>query len=115
MSDRRFDFSSIDPSRDRVSWEQKISTIATRAAAAVRVPWTVSAQLAAWLRPALALAAGVAVVLWLAVPLTAPSSTSSVRARQLDPAVALERWALGEVNHSVWTQLETLGVDHEHY
>lgn len=113
MNDRRFDFSSIDPSRDRARWEQRIDFIATQATASVRLPWTVSAQLAEWMRPALALAAGFAVVLWLAAPPSFPSSSSPSLVQRQDPAFTLERWALGDDNHSVWTQLEALGVDHE--
>ncbi|MBK8482408.1 MAG: hypothetical protein IPL40_14785 [Proteobacteria bacterium] len=115
MTDPRFDFSSIDPSRDRTRWEQRIAELATQAAAAAQARRTVSAQLATWLKPALALAAGIALALWLAAPPSLTSRPSRELAQGQDPAFALQYWALGDNNHTAWKQLEALGVDHEQW
>ena len=114
-NDERIDLSLLDPSRDRERWERRIEAVSSRAAAARRAPRSVPAQLASWAGPALALAAGLALVVWLATPSRkpppphpAPSGAAS------DPAFALERWSVGERPASVWEELEMMGVGHEH-
>jgi hypothetical protein len=85
--DDRIDFAALDPARDRVRWERMMGDVATRALARRRRG--VGAQLGAWARPALALAACVALFVWGAVvvrgPRPGPVST--------DAAYELVGWA----------------------
>jgi len=116
MNDDRIDFSPIDPSRDRERWKRTIESIAARAAAAPGAPRPLSAQLAAWTGPALALAAGVALLVWLAAPPAGPPAPQPAPdAPREDPAFALQRWALGERTRSLWDELAKLGVGHEQF
>ena len=114
MNDDRIDFSPIDPSRDRERWDKVIDSIAVRAAAARGAPRPLSIQLAGWMGPALALAAGVALLVWLAAPPAGPPAPQPACATPRgDPAFALQRWALGESCRSLWDELAMLGVGHE--
>jgi hypothetical protein len=113
MSDDRIDFSAIDPSRDGKRWERMVASLADRAARAARTPRSVPAQAAAWMGPSLALAAGVALLVWLTAPSAPPSPRPASSVSREDPAFALQRWALGESGRSVWEELDMLGVGHE--
>jgi hypothetical protein len=70
MSERRtmnpdddpIDFSPLDPARDARRWRQLSDEVVAHAVAALRPSLTL--QLVAWLRPAMAGAAAVAVVVW---------------------------------------------------
>lgn len=69
------DLRLLDPSRDRARWDAMVARVVARAVAHTR-RLTVGAQLAAWARPALALAAALALVTWVALALAPPAVPS---------------------------------------
>jgi hypothetical protein len=108
MNDERIDLSSLDPSRDEARWNRRIELIAARAAAAGRRRLTVAQQLRTWMRPALAIAASVALVSWLGALASRPSEPTAITATE-DPASTLARWAMSDERPSTSSILEVLG------
>jgi hypothetical protein len=93
MDDDKLDFSALDPTRDRVGWERRIASVATRGLAARRRSLTVTQQLGAWQRPVLAVAAALAAASWLGV--FAGERWGSVEPQE-SAEVVWSRWTLGE-------------------
>jgi hypothetical protein len=102
----KIDFAALDPSRDPRRWEQLVGDVARRGLEARRAA-SVTRQLVAWARPALAAAALVALVVWLIAALR-PAPTAVAAAR---PADALTAWAWNDELPATATILETLGAD----
>jgi hypothetical protein len=111
MNDPRIDLSSLDPAKDPLRWERMIRSVAVRGAAGAsrRRPGWLAVQLAAWVRPALACAAALALVAWVPTWLghgtRAPADPSAGR----DRAAALVDWAVGD--QPVSALLPALGDD----
>jgi hypothetical protein len=97
MDDSKIDFSSLDPSRNPQHWEARISAIAQQAAARRRRQLTVMGQLLGWARPMLAVAAGVALVGWIAlVAKGEPRASVQTKNQVEDPAMMLATWAVND-------------------
>jgi len=91
----RIDFSPLDPSRDRAAWERMVRAVAARGSAARRRPSPVLAQVVAWWRPTIALAAMAALLAWAPALLHAPRPAErSVSETGADPVVSTTWWAL---------------------
>jgi hypothetical protein len=88
----RIDLSPLDPAADPARWEDVIARTAARAQAARRAPGSFLAQLVSWGRPALGLAAALALVVWGASLLGGQPRRAPTR---VDPAATLSRWAEG--------------------
>jgi hypothetical protein len=111
MDDERIDFSSLDPSRDGRRWDALAARVADRAHASFARSRTVSGQLLAWWRPALAVAAAAAVAVWIVAAAAGPGRTADAgKAGDVDAAFA--RWALGERGASAWDDVASAGGDH---
>jgi len=95
MDEERLDFRALDPSVDPVRWNRVVASVVTRGmaarAAACRRP-SVMEMLAGWKRPALALAAVLALV---AVPvlLFVDPAPQPVPAGKAEVALAVVDWA----------------------
>jgi hypothetical protein len=103
MENDKIDLSPLDLARDGARWERMIQGVVTRALAA---PLTVRAQLAAWARPVLAVAALAAAVAWAPLVLGGRAAETA----RLDAASALAEWAAGDhvpATNEVWTALES--------
>jgi hypothetical protein len=103
----RLDLSALDPARDGARWERRIRETVTRALAARQPrPAALLGALFAWRRPALALAAACAALVWGASLVggqrTPPPAAVTRPAPARDAAGVLSRWADGE---------EQLGTD----
>jgi len=85
--DDSIDFSSLDPARDNLRWERMVRATTARAVAARRTS-SVADQLRAWMRPALAAAALVAVSMWGAVI----ARGHTVRSEKTDSTALLIEW-----------------------
>jgi len=103
MDPDRVDLSALDPSRDPARWEAMVRRTAARGLARRRA--SVASQIAAWSRPALALAAGVALVVWTGTLAYTPTAES-------DPAGKLLEWASTDSSPATSEILETLGSRH---
>ena len=66
MTDKKVDLTALDPSREAERWNRLLDSVATRAWNARRRRLTVSFQVVSWARPALAIAATLALVSWAA-------------------------------------------------
>lgn len=103
--EREIDFTLLDPSRDRAHWEQMIDSVVERTCARRR-SHSVGAQVRAWARPALAMAAAMALAVWAGALLSdAPTPPA-------DPAQLLSQWAVSGEVPSTTKILEVLGGDH---
>jgi hypothetical protein len=111
MDEQKIDLSVVDPSRDAARWERLVQSVARRAVAARRRRLTVGGQLLAWARPALAIAAGVALVSWVG-SLASPEPDAPVAESQEDPAIVLARWASSDERPSATKILRVLGERH---
>ena len=98
----KLDLGLLDPARQELRWERMVRSVAARGAAgaARRRPGFLSAQLAAWLRPALACAAAAALVAWVPswLHLGAVGHPGATAAAGVHPGQAdrLAAWASGE-------------------
>jgi len=116
--EKKVDLSALEPFPSPARFEQAVGAIAARAMAARRRKReTVSEQLSAWARPALALAAGVALIAWVpSLWSRSPSSTavsSSASQQSADPAATLMGWAAKDALPTDTTEvLTTLGGSH---
>ena len=111
MDEQKIDLSIVDPSRDPERWEGLVQSVATRALAARRRRLTVGYQLLAWARPALAIAAAVALVTWVG-RLASPEPNVQLAQTQEDPVVVLATWASSDERPSPAKVLEMLGERH---
>ncbi len=111
MSQDRIDFSPLDPSRDEEHWDRTVQNLVSRALAARARPRTSRELFATWVRPALAVAAAVALMIWAGVLLTArtPPRASS---HKIDPASVLSRWAVNRERPSPSRIVEVFGAHH---
>jgi hypothetical protein len=96
MTDDRFDFSSLDPTADRLRFDAEVASIVSGVIAghAVMIPRTVFAPIARWRVPALAAAAVIAVAsaLVLSRDLAAASVASTELAEAIGVPSALAPW-----------------------
>jgi len=111
MDEQKIDLSVVDPSRDAERWETLVQSVVSRAVAARRRRLTVGYQLLAWARPALAIAAGVALVSW-AGRLASPEPNAPVAEAQEDPAIVLAGWASNDERPPATQILRVLGERH---
>ena len=111
MDEHKIDLSVIDPSRDGPRWERLVQSVAARALGAHRRRLTVGFQLLAWGRPALAIAASVALVSW-AGSLVAPKRGTPATQKQEDPAIVLAQWAGSDERPAPSQILRVLGEPH---
>jgi len=95
MTDEKIDFSALDPAQDPSRWERLIESVAQRALAGRARPNRLLLQLSTWARPALALAAGLAIAIWCAVLATGGRGTTTTETHT-DPVVALATWAMND-------------------
>jgi len=91
MTDDPIDLSALDPSRDRARWEARIAAVSSRALMRRQRRLRVGDQLVAWARPALAVAASLALAAWGSA--WAFGGNPPVPAQRTDPAIELARWA----------------------
>jgi hypothetical protein len=105
LDDDRLDLSPLDPTRDAARFEAIVRSVAARAAA--RPMRDASSILLAWWRPALALAASLALVPWGPSLLTARTPTSE--SLSSDPAAAILEWARAGAPSSAAEVLDSLG------
>lgn len=108
MDDSRIDFSSLDPSRDPERWRGMIDSVARRALAARR-PSSIALQLVAWARPAVAMAAALALVIWGAA--WASGGDAAAPKSRVEPAVILSSWATEDSFPPAAEILQVLGGD----
>lgn len=111
MDDKeRIDFGPLDPARDP-GWEERVEAIAARAALARRDRVEPGGWLAllAWWRPALTLAAALAVVVWIGVLVR---DRTPVAARRADSALTVLEWSLSGDTPAVGELLGAAGGDH---
>ena len=118
MSERKIDFSAIDPARDRKRWDKLVQSVASRAYEARRQGLTVGHQLIAWARPVLAIAACVALATGTATLLAgsqqAPAGTENAApsASPRDAALVLASWAMNDERPPATKILQVLGERH---
>src|SRR4051812_16458548 len=93
MDDDKLDFSSLDPARDRERWQRRVDDVVARAQAS-RQSGRWARELSALARPALALAAAAALLVWSATWL-APGRRSASGTR-VDPAERLMEWSTSD-------------------
>ena len=103
MSERddKIDFGVLDPARDRDRYEAMVNAVVARAQRGI----SIAAQLRAWARPVLAMAAVLALVVWIAELWRGDSVTAQTR------ATTLAEWAVNDEIPEATTILEVLGDD----
>jgi hypothetical protein len=111
MDDKeRIDFGPLDPTRDP-GWDDRVQAIAARAARARRDEagggWL---ALLAWWRPALSIAAALALVVWIGVFVR---DRTPVQARRADPALIVLEWSLSGETPAVGELLGAAGGEHD--
>ena len=111
MDEQKIDLSVIDRSRDGQRWERLVQSVAARALDAGRRRLTVGFQLLSWGRPALAIAASVALVSW-AGSLVAPGRGTTAAQTPEDPAIVLAQWARSDERPAPNQILKVLGEPH---
>jgi len=104
--DSKIDLSALDPTRDRLRFERLVRSVAARAAER-RAPDSLSVIVRNW-RPALALAACLAVAIWAPAALRS-SDTPSATPQTKDPAALLLTWASSGVPSRADEILQSLG------
>jgi len=107
MSDK-IDFSVIDPKRDPGRWNQQVEATVARALAR-RQAGAFTFTLLEWARPALLVAASLALVTWCGV--TGQQSRTTAQRGSGDAAWVLTRWAVTGEEPSVASMLEVLGAE----
>jgi hypothetical protein len=106
MKDLKIDFSVLDPSKDKERWEGLVRAVATRAHTARARRLTVGAQMVAWARPALALAAALALVS-CAARFALPAKGATITDN--DSVATLASWAAEEQIPATADILEIFG------
>ena len=104
--EERIDFGPLDPARDRQRWERLIASTTARALASRR-PVSFAVEFLAWARPALAIAAALALLVW-----TAAVFGRAARATQPEPAFQLAQWAAQDQLPPTGTIVQVLGGSH---
>jgi hypothetical protein len=112
MTERPIDLGPLDPSRDAARWERMVRGVAARAAegAARRRPAPLLVQLAAWVRPALACAAAVALLAWVPAWLR-PGQVATPTSVAADLPARLAAWAASDGADAASDLLLALGDD----
>ena len=108
MSDGKIDFSVIDPQRDPERWTRQISATVARARAP-RQSGALALTLLKWARPAMLVAASIALVTWCGASVR-QSHREAARGND-DAAWVLTRWAVTGEEPSVSSMLEVLGAE----
>jgi hypothetical protein len=108
MSDSKIDFSVIDPQRDPNRWNRQVDATVARALAR-RQKGAFTFAVLEWARPALLVAASVALVTWCGV--TVRQSKRTDHQMSDDAAWILTRWAVTGEEPSVASMLEVLGAE----
>ena len=112
MDEHKIDLTCLDPSRDHERWDRIVNSLAAKAWAARQRKLTVPIQLLAWARPALAIAAAVALVPWVASLARESGDETQVTTEQ-DPALVLAHWASQDERPAPSRILEVLGDRYE--
>jgi len=105
--DERLDLTALDPTRDPMSFERRVR--ATVAAAMARRKRTTTTEALRWWRPALALAASLALAAWLPVLLGGGTDEPATVTRT-DPALDLLTLARADASPSAADILTTFGA-----
>lgn len=105
--DGKIDFQALDPSADKERWAKMVASVTARALS--RRTRSVPLQLLAWARPVLAMAAALAVVVWVGAALADKSRASE----RPEPAVVLSQWASSEELPSAAHLFDLLGTEHD--
>lgn len=108
MSDSKIDFSVIDPQRDPHRWNRQVEATVARALERRR-GGAFTFTVLEWAKPALLVAAGLALVTWCGVGVR--QRTSPDQQRSDDAAWVLTRWAVTGEEPSVASMLEVLGAE----
>lgn len=122
MNGDKIDFSALDPSRDAERWEACIQRVSEAALARRRPTPALSDQLLAWLRPAMVLAAFLALLVW-GVALIGPGAVEPGRrgssvwteARSTAPALLVARWAAEDARPAPIEVLSAFGGHHDKF
>jgi hypothetical protein len=114
MDPDRLDLSALDPTHDRVRWEKMVRSVASRGLARGSRPSEVLAQLVAWWRPALAMAAAAVALSWLPAFLASPSRGRAVREATpfADPVLSTTSWVLRDRSPETAEVIASIGADH---
>ncbi len=110
MSDRKIDFSGIDPKSNAERWNRQVDATVARALARRR-SGSFAFTLLEWARPALLVAASLALVTWCGAGVR--QSRTNERRGTDDAAWILTRWAVTGEEPSVASMLEVLGAKPE--
>ena len=108
MSDHKLDFSVLDPHRDAERFNRMVDATLERALSRRR-GGTFAFTLLEWARPALLVAASIALVSWCSVSVRQGKLPEPQRAD--DAAWVLTRWAVTGEQPSVASMLEVLGAE----
>ena len=109
--EKRIDFSSLDPTRDSGRFETVVRSVVERTMARRAARKTVGYQLLLWARPAIAVAAVAAMVLFVGAMLL--SSAPGEDAEPCDErALVLTQLASGHTAISTYQILDALGARH---
>jgi hypothetical protein len=92
MKDEKIDLSVLDPARDRQRWDRLVESVAARAWESRRRSLTVGFQLTVWARPSLAIAAAVAMAIWVGA--LANGTTTTATRGQAEPVFVVTSWAV---------------------
>lgn len=111
MNQEKIDFSSLDPARDPERWDRMIQSVASKALEARSRPQTISEQMGRWIRPALAMAAALALVIWGGALFSNRTQSSTVQ-QKIDPAYVLSGWASSQERPSTSRIVQVLGGSH---
>jgi len=111
MHDAKFDWSSLDPSKDTERWNHLIESIADRAAARHKQRLTVSYQMLVWARPVLAAAAVVTIIVGFRLYLSR-EGRSRLAIDHYHRAYVLAQWADNQEHPSPSNVLQVLGDPH---
>lgn len=90
----KIDFGALDPTRDARRWEQMVSSVVERARVPISAPSPISRrprsiplQLVSWARPTLAIAASLALVVWIGALFARPAQGQPAELTQ-----AMSQW-----------------------
>jgi hypothetical protein len=108
MESEKIDLSPLDPTVDLRRWNDLVNTITRRAIEARQRRLSVTYQLLAWARPAVAMAAAVALVVIAGASLSRFGSRTEVSSA-VKPALILADWAVRGEAPSTATMIEVLG------
>jgi hypothetical protein len=107
MGEQPLDLSVLDPTCTPERWSKIVDSVATRAWLTRRRQLTILAQMIRWARPALAIAATVALVCWMGSHRATTSDSA-----QLAPAEQLSDWAACDTRPATSEIFAVLGEVH---